>query len=181
MSETRHSRSEPEELSDLLPEESALHEELVRAMRRLSRVPRTEAETRDYLQQRELPEESVEQIIGILKGEGFVNDARLAESYVRFRLRRGYGHGRIRRELREKGVAEVTIERALEASREDFRESEVLRGVIGKHLRVKGEPRTARDLKNLGSFLTRRGFDHDLIREELEVYFDQINSGGGKS
>ncbi|HUX08916.1 MAG TPA: regulatory protein RecX [Acidobacteriota bacterium] len=181
MSDPRHSRPEPKELMEFLPDESLLREELVRAMRRIARIPRTEAETREYLRQRKLPEISVESIIDTLKQEGFLDDARFAKGYVRFRLGQGYGPARIRRELRDKGVTGSAADFAIAAAREDRDELEILRNVLAKRVRVKGEPREPRELKNLGTFLERRGFDYNLVREELEVYFDRIKNGGGKS
>jgi regulatory protein len=165
--------------TDYFPGDPRLHEELVRAMRRLSRIPRTEAETREKLVSREVPSQAVEEIVAILKREGFLNDARYAAGYTRFQLERGYGPARIRRELIGKGVAGRIAEAALAELGEDFDEKDILRAALAKRLRTNGEPRTPRELKNLGDFLTRRGFSPVLIREELEPHFDRVLSGGG--
>jgi regulatory protein len=171
--------SPAEGIQKYFPGDQRLREELLRAMRRLARTPRTLAETRENLLAKDIPTAAAEEIISILEQEGFLNDSRYAESYARFRIEHGYGPARIRRELIQKGVAAGTAEAALARLEEDFDEPEILRSTLAKQLRIKGEPRTPRELKNLGDFLTRRGFSPELIREELESHFDRVFGGGG--
>ena len=160
-------------------EEKRLKEELVWAMRRLSRSLMTEAELRRALVRRGLPEDGIELVVARLREDGFLDDARYAEAYARIRLERGYGTARIHRELLKRGIDEDLSENALSALRTDFEEAEVLRAALAKRLRARGEPQTRKDLKNLSNFLVRRGFPPYMIREELEEFFDHILGNGG--
>ncbi len=149
-------------------------EELVRAMRRLSRVPRTTAETRDQLRERELPPAWVRGIVAELREHGFLDDKRFAQDYARARIERGYGPGRVRKELADKGIAEDLVESAAGALGADYDEAVCLRDALSKRLRVQGGPQTPRELRNLNDYLVRRGFSPELVRGELEEFYENI-------
>jgi len=51
----------------------------------------------------------VHEALTILVSDGLLSDARYAESYVRFRMSKGFGPVRIREELRQRGVDAVLI------------------------------------------------------------------------
>lgn len=62
------------------------------------------------LQQRDYSAEVVEAVITNLLKARVLSDERYAEAYVRMRSAKGYGATRIRNELRERGVDEMTAE-----------------------------------------------------------------------
>ena len=159
--------------------DTAESKELAAEMRRLSRVPKSEAEVRQRLEKKGLDADTVGGIVDELIRAGFIDDARLAKSFARSRLEKGMGPGRIRRELGERGIPESTIDSALENAELDFDPTEVLRDTVAKRLRTRGEPTTARELKNLCDFLVRRGFDPEAVRAELDGYFQAIMQRGG--
>ncbi len=51
----------------------------------------------------------VHEALAVLVEDGLLSDARYAESYVRFRMNKGFGPVRIREELRQRGVASALI------------------------------------------------------------------------
>ena len=104
----------------------------------------------------------------------FLDDERYAGEYVRTKLRSGFGPHRIRRELNERGVASRFVEAAFEETTDDFPENDTMREVLASRLRVRGEPQSPQELKNLVDFLIRRGFSRDLVRAELDRYYDRI-------
>ena len=116
-----------------------------------------------------------------LKADGYLNDERFAEAYVRSRLGRGLGQKRILRELVEKGiqfdVAEDFVSQGVlnwsGASDPDHMESHQLRDSERQRARDLADrkyPNFAEDAKTWGRaarFLQRRGFDFDVIRSAL--------------
>ena len=79
----------------------------------LARREHSVLELRHKLQHRGLPAEVVEQVLEHLCAENWLSDARFAELYAATRADKGYGPLRIRSELRQRGVEDVLIERAL--------------------------------------------------------------------
>lgn len=148
-----------------------LREELAREMRALARRSRSVYETRLRLEERELPSDLAEMVIAALQRYGFLDDQRFAGEYVRSKLRTGFGPDRIRAELHERGVAESLIDATLAAEEEETPQVDLLRDVLEKRLRVKGEPRSRKDLKNLMDFLIRRGFAPERVRSALDRHF----------
>jgi len=51
----------------------------------------------------------VDEALAVLIEDGLLSDARYAESYVRFRMQKGFGPVRIREELRQRGVANSLV------------------------------------------------------------------------
>ena len=152
--------------------------ELTRAMRSLARRPRSTAGFVAILEERELPHEWIDEIVSELTSHGFLNDERFAEAYARSRLERLYGPDRVVRELVEMGIGEAPAEQMLaRLLREDFDEDKTLAEALARRLRVKGEPETPRQLKNLSDFLLRRGFRPQMVREALDVWFGRILGG----
>ncbi len=71
----------------------------------LSRREHAVAELRRKLINKGFDEEFVNEALAKLVDDGLLSDARYAESYVRFRMNKGFGPVRIREELRQRGVA----------------------------------------------------------------------------
>lgn len=55
-----------------------------------------------------------------LVDDGLQSDERYGESFARQRAGRGYGPGRVRQEMREKGLSDAAIARAFEAAELDW-------------------------------------------------------------
>lgn len=90
------------------------------AMNLLSRREHSLGELRQKLRRRFADEEMLEGQLRQLVEENLQSDERYAESFARLRAARGYGPGRIRRELREKALSDAAIDRAFEVAELDW-------------------------------------------------------------
>ena len=101
-----------------------------------------------------------------LEAQGFLDEARFAEVFVRNRIERGQGPLRIRRELEQRGVAEPHLEAALEQAECDW--FDLARRVRARRFtRLPGsDPREkARQLR----FLQYRGFSAEQAFHALDA------------
>lgn len=136
-----------------------------RALDYLSYRPRSEAEVRAHLLDKDIAEDVVEEVLGRLTGAGLVDDAEFArywcENRARFRPR---GTRMLQYELRQKGVDSRAIEEALE----DYDETTAVEKVAREQARRLQHlpPDTFR--RRLYGRLARRGFSSALIQEALD-------------
>jgi regulatory protein len=102
----------------------------------------------------------VESVLADLDALGLVSDARMVQAYVAERLDKGFGPLRVRRELRQRGVADELIDPHL-----NLGESEWLRRLARAHDRKFGAGPAAdsREVGRRARFLEYRGFPSDLI------------------
>jgi regulatory protein len=137
------------------------------ALALLSFRPRTAAELRRRLAEKDFPADVVAEVVGRLDDMKLVDDAAFAETFVRDRVRlRPKGKRLLAQELRVRGVDAETalgaIEDVMEGS--DTSETDLARQAAAKWRPRAGEdPRKAR--ARLQAFLARRGFGGDAIRE----------------
>lgn len=118
--------------------------------------------------------EAAEAAVGALVAAGLVNDAEFARHYARTRARRkGFGPGRIVRDLRRFGLAEREAETAVREALESegLEPGALAREAAGRKLKgLAGLDRTARE-RRLRAYLLRRGFARadvvDAVREAL--------------
>ena len=106
----------------------------------------------------------VTRVVAELKQGGFQSDYRFADSFVYNRVQRGYGPVRIRRDLRERGVADEVIDAVLSARDEDWvaRLGEVHAKKFGNN-----NPTDYKEQMRRARFLQYRGFSNDQIRRLL--------------
>jgi regulatory protein len=137
------------------------------ALRLLAVRPRSAAELARRLRMKGYGPEIGEEVIARLREQGMIDDAAFAGSLVRDRVRlRPQGARRMAGELRAKGVDEQTARAAIRETLEDEEtdETELARRAAAKWRPRPGEePAAAR--RRLHGFLSRRGFDGDVIRE----------------
>lgn len=131
---------------------------------------RTEQEIYRKLQEKEYTEDVIAEVMEFLRKYGYVDDREYCEKYIRERLRlrpkSGYA---LRMELRQRGVAEKTIEEALNGTEID--EAGDALGWLEKKARV--WPPDEKEKKRLQGFLLRKGYSYDVIREA----FRQMDEG----
>lgn len=112
----------------------------------------------------EMDEDVIERVIRHLTKEGFIDEARYANAFVRDKFHHNrWGRIRIEQKLRMKGISQHLIDDAmLEIDEDDARET--LLHLLEKKLpSVKG--RNTYEIKaKLMRFAMSRGFDMDLIR-----------------
>ncbi|HEX6941164.1 MAG TPA: regulatory protein RecX [Longimicrobiales bacterium] len=152
------------------------------ALNLLSYRARSEAELRRRLLRKDYPAEVVEACIAELAGNGLLDDAAFAASFVRDRVRgRPRGARRLAQELRAKGVDPATAAAAIDGTfaAEDVTELDLARQAASGWARRARGPKpadrggatpedrwTAR--RRLYGYLARRGFAGDVIRIVLD-------------
>jgi len=144
-----------------------------RALRLLAIRPRSAAELRSRLTRYRIPRETLRAVIADLEGRGYLDDLAFAKDWITARLAsRAYGVGRIRWELRQKGVAPALIARAVReafevdpdlAAVEERSASALVRRRLPACRRLSPAQRTRR----IAAMLERRGFAHATIIRAL--------------
>lgn len=136
-----------------------------RAMDLLARREHARAELVAKLVKRDHDADEIEVVIDELAAEGLQSDARYAEAAVASKSRRGIGPVRIRAELRSAGVADATIEIALDEAEIDWDElAEAARRKRFGDEQPDDFPTKAKQMR----FLQRRGFDGDQLAAAFE-------------
>lgn len=156
---------------------------LDRALRLLSVRGRATTElSRALLRAKDRPAaDDVKWAIRRLTEQGYLDDARFADQFVRDRaVARGWGKGRLRQELRRRGVAAAHVEPALSQADEDAAvdDSRSAREVARKWRRTHSARDPDRDRQRLYGFLARRGFSPDVIRDAMRA---ALSDGGSDS
>ncbi len=82
------------------------------AVKYLSVKPRSKAQVRKYLQNKEVESVEIEEAITQLEEYNYLDDKKFASMYFELGFEKGHGTGRIRRELAEKGIERKTIDEA---------------------------------------------------------------------
>jgi len=136
-----------------------------RALNLLSYKPRSLAEMRARLMEKDWAEEAVvEQVIARLEELGYLNDEQFAANFANSRLTaKPLGRTRLRQDLRRKKLPSETIENALDEAYDQQSEEELIQRAISKRIRLKGAPTTREETKKLFDYLIRRGFSYDLV------------------
>lgn len=142
------------------------------ALRALARRSLTVSELRSRLERRAARESSVDEVIERLRSAGYIDDARLAESYAFFRREyEGFGQRRVLRELRKRGVDWELAEETVSSSYADADEASLIRQHLERKLGQGYQARPVEDQKKVLSLyraLVRAGFSSDKIVEALQ-------------
>ncbi len=135
----------------------------------LARAPRTERELRRRLSRpRFSSPEFVEDVVSALKRYGYVDDEDFAMRYAERRAAGGKSGARLlRMELKAKGVADTeAIDRAVREAFERAPEADAIDALIERRLSRSANV-DRNELRKVGDFLLRRGFDPETVRERL--------------
>jgi len=133
-------------------------------MRLLARREHSLRELTAKLVDRGLPQELVEEVVAELADEGLASDERFAESFVDLRMERGDGPVKLRRALRERGIADALIDRYLPADTGFWQHRAAQ---VSGHRFGPRPPRDRRDWLRRARFLERRGFTAEQVRAAL--------------
>ncbi|MDV6297778.1 regulatory protein RecX [Dietzia maris] len=164
----------PSGSSDLPPLAPEALEAANAALRLLRYRPRSEHELRERLLDKEYAAEAVDEALGRVRAWGLVDDADFAEEWVRGRRRRrGRSRGALERELRDKGVAEAHIARAVgEIDESDDRRqaADLVRGRLDRRPRAAlSGPDVQGERRRLIAFLARRGYPTGLAVKVVDA------------
>ncbi|MDH7601246.1 MAG: regulatory protein RecX [Armatimonadota bacterium] len=148
-----------------------------RAVRLIAYRDRSESELRRRLLASDFSEEVVDEVIRKLCDAGLLNDERFSREWVESRkLLKPMGRAGIAWELRSKGVDSETVEQAL---RDFDEETEFALAMTAAERRLRKADRSDPTLRDkMASFLSRRGFDWDVIRKVLDELCPEDQAGG---
>ncbi len=136
-----------------------------RAFNLLSAKPRSLAELRERLLEKEWADaEVVDRAIARLQELGYLNDQQYAEQFANSRLTvKPIGRSRLRRDLQRKKISSADTDQALAEVYTEEREDELIEKAIAKRLRLRGKPTTREESKKLFDYLLRLGFGYELV------------------
>jgi regulatory protein len=142
----------------------------VQALRFLDYRPRSRAEVRKNLEKHAFAPEVISDVFKRLERSGLVNDERFAQDWVTNRSEfRPRSRKALAYELRQRGLADNAIKKALEGINE---ETLAYQAAIKQARRYENLP--IRDFRNkLGSYLARRGFSYEIIKEVVARVWDE--------
>jgi regulatory protein len=126
------------------------------------------SEVRNKLEEFELDPSQIDPILEKLTEEGFLNERRFAEAFVRGRFTvKKWGRVRIRQELKMRDIPEDIILKALELIDGDEYWS-VLKYLAERKWQLTQESNILKKKAKMYRFLMFRGFENDLIRDTIE-------------
>jgi len=158
-----------------LQEEGAAEEAYNKTLHFLSYRPRSRAEIEEYLEKRGVNEPQIAKLAGRLERAGLLDDEAFAQYWVENRERfRPRGPRALRYELRNKGIPDDTIQRALASV--DVSES-AYRSAGRKARQLKDADRQT-FFRKLVEYLARRGFSYEVARETAERLWAETVSEG---
>ena len=132
------------------------------ALRRLTVRDRTRHELASDLERRQVPPAVAQAVLHRLEEVGLVNDARFAEQWVTSRSgQKRSSVSRMRYQLRQKGIAEETIDAALACC--DLDDLETARDLARQRLRVLSGLAIPVEQRRLAAYLARRGFSTAVV------------------
>lgn len=140
-----------------------------RAVNLLTYKPRSIAELRTRLLEKEwATEEIVEEVIGKLRFYGYLDDEIFAKSFAASQIRqKPVGKRILKQKLAMKKLDKETVHNALEQVLEEMPEEEIIERAITKRIRLKGKPETREDAKKFYDHLLRQGFSYDLVSNKM--------------
>ncbi len=144
---------------------------LQRAVKLLAAKPRSVAELRERLLEKEWTDEAAaDYAVAKLSEYGYLNDEQFALSFAQSRVRqKPVGRQRLARDLKNKKLDKETAEQALEKVFEETPEDQLIDEAIARRVRLRGRPQTREESKSLFDHLLRRGFSIDLIINKVRA------------
>ncbi len=143
-----------------------------RALRFLARRPRSTAEVRQNLRKHDTPDLVSDIVIERLLKVGYLDEEAFARFWVSDRERfKPKGRIALRYELRQKGVADSIIDKALEAVDS---ENSAYRAGAQRAPRLANLEKPAFRQK-LGAYLLRRGFSHQVVWPVVAQLWEELD------
>lgn len=131
-------------------------------LRLLSLSPRTRAQLADELRRRDVPDEVAEAVLSRFTDVGLIDDAAFSQAWVQSRhLGRGLARRALAAELRQRGVAEDTVDEAIEKLDPDQEEA-TARELVAKRLAGTRGLDPAKRMRRLVGVLARKGYPPGL-------------------
>lgn len=136
-------------------------------LHQLSRSMKTEYQLRQVLAKREIPQEVADSVILRFTEAQLIDDVAFARAFVASRIAcGGKSRATIRRELKQRGVADDLANQALEGLNREA-EAELALNLARRRLNALANYDREVRYRRLQGFLARRGFDSEIIRRTL--------------
>lgn len=156
-------------------------------LNQLAASPKSRAMLHKKLVEKDISEETIEDILDRFEAVNLINDAEFADVYVRTRMNvKKLSRSAIRRELKTKGVegdlAEVALEQRTE---EDERADahELVRKKLRFSMNLADRQEKEKVMRRLVAMLGRKGYSAGLafsvVREEVEAYAQELGAEEG--
>ena len=130
---------------------------------------RSVGEIREKMQRKKFSQKEIAEVISFLESKNFVNDHRFAERFVKEKQElQHWGQYRIKAELYKKHISEEIID-DLMVDKSDDSELESAREAADLWRRKNPNCPKEKTYQRLGSFLSRRGFSYDVVKEILDT------------
>lgn len=157
-----------------LDPEKARPRTMQRAVKLLAAKPRSVAELRERLLEKQWTNEAiVDEVLAKLKEYGYLNDGRFAFGYASYQVRqKPVGKQKLQRALSLKKVDRETAQEAIELVMKETPEELLIDRAIEKRVRLRGRPQTRAEVKSLFDHLLRQGFSYDLVINKVRRVSD---------
>ena len=155
----------PERLSEIQLE-SEKNIAFDKALTHISATQKTEKQVRAFLEGKGYLPAVVEYVVEKLRSYNFLNDGQYAESYVECVSKRK-GSKLIRMELKEKGVSDEAIDRAIGGLSPE-QEQQSATAILEKYMR--GKICDKATLQKAYRYLMGKGYDYEVIKSALTAY-----------
>lgn len=137
----------------------------------LTAMPRSRAQLADALRRRNVPHDVAERVLSRFSDVGLIDDAAFSQAWVQTRhLGRGLARRALAAELRQRGVADETVNAAVETLGLDQEET-TARDLIARRLAATRGLDPAKRMRRLVGVLARKGYPAELayrvVREAL--------------
>jgi regulatory protein len=141
------------------------------AARFLGHRPRSVAEVRKNLKEKDFEPGVIDKALERLTAMGYLDDRAFAKYWVENRTHfKPLGAAALRFELRQKGIADALVREVLETVDDENGAYEAASPLLK---RMRGmDRRTAR--QKISTTLARRGFAYDVVRTALDRLFDEV-------
>lgn len=169
--EKRPDNQEAEKAPRAVNPEKARERTFQRAVKLLAAKPRSVAELRERLLEKQWTDaEIVEAVLTKLGEYGYLNDERFAFGYASYKVRqKPVGRQRLQRDLQLKKVDRETADEALRLVFEETPEEELIDRAVEKRTRLRGRPETRAEVKSLFDHLLRQGFSYELVAQKVRA------------
>lgn len=135
----------------------------------LTRREHSQQELLDKLEIKGFDREAIQEVVNNLAEQGWQSDRRFAESYARFRIKKGFGPLRISYELLQRGVESFDLESVVSDLANDCW-AEIIEQVYQKKY-SDDQVLTYKEWLKRCRFLQQRGFSGEMIK----TLFKQLN------
>jgi regulatory protein len=141
-------------------------------LRLLTASPRTRAQLADALRRKDVPDEVAERVLSRFTDVGLIDDEAFARAWVQSRhTGRGLARRALASELRRRGVADETVNEAVETL-DSEQEERAARELVGRRLSSTRRLDPAKRMRRLVGMLARKGYSPGLayrvVKEALE-------------